>query len=150
MLSPRSASTAGRVRGGVRHEAPTRWVPGLDHEIIDHAMEEDAVVEDAIHEPDEVPDGVGNLLLEQLEDDGALLPITRQFGLISNVDGHHRVPVPRDVHRGPLERWAIRPCGGIDTFLSPRLLLHRRDGRGGSTQEHESEDERASYPTHGY
>ena len=52
-------------------------VTGLDHEVRDHAVEDDAVVEPVARELDEVVDRLGRVVVEELELDRAMVGVHR-------------------------------------------------------------------------
>src|SRR5262245_11911044 len=65
---------AGTARPGARR------VAALDHEVRDHAVEDDAVVEAVARELREVLDGLGRIVVEELERDVAVVGVERRRG----------------------------------------------------------------------
>jgi hypothetical protein len=72
--------------------ACTGRIAALDHEAGDDAVEDDAVVEAVPGELDEVRDGLGSVLLEELEFDRAVVRVQRHGSHIVSL----AVPRPRE------------------------------------------------------
>src|SRR5439155_21245556 len=59
-------------------------VAALDHEVGDHAVEDDAVVEPVARELEEVLDGLRRLLVEELDCDRAVVGVQGRVGHLAN------------------------------------------------------------------
>ena len=123
-----------RVRAGVRHRqraaddavlvrlvlervagtagAVAAWIPALDHEVLDHAMEGEAVVEALPGQVLEVADRLGRVLREQLQADRSVVRVHGRFSHGSTVHTGpclypwpKLAPVAQGTERRPSKPW---------------------------------------------